>query len=174
MRTIDFSAVSNATARQLLKTYARDIAILVSRYNWLNVADKDELKSAAALAVLEAHLSYKDNGKGTERGWVTTVIRWRLFDAFAEMHRPTETLVANPERTNGADPEQQFWRATAVRALGHLSPRHRVIVDGRMRGETFEEIAESIGLSIAITHRESTRAFQILREVLDIEEPKTK
>jgi DNA-directed RNA polymerase specialized sigma24 family protein len=171
VRKIDFSAVSDATARQLLQTHARDIRINVGRYSWLSAADQDELRSAAALAVLEAHLTYKEIGKGSERGWVIQVIRWRLADTFAEMRRPAEVLTASPERTNGADPEQQFWRATAVRAIGHLSPRHRVIVDGRMRGETFEEIAASLGLSTAITHRESTRAFEILRGVLEIEDP---
>lgn len=169
MRKIDFSAVDNATASRLLREYAHDINALAGQYNWLNVADKDDLREAASLAVLEGHLTF--NGHGTARGWILRVIRWRLREAFAATHH-AETLVENPEKTNGADPEQQFWRATAVRALGHLSLRHRCIVDGRMRGETFEEIGQSIGLSGALVHRESAKAFAILRSVLDIEDPR--
>jgi RNA polymerase sigma factor (sigma-70 family) len=168
VRRINFSAVDEVTARNLLRDYAQDLRALVGQYSWLNVADQADLRSAGQLAVLEGHLSF--NGNGTARGWILTVVRWRLREAFAATHHP-EILAANPERMNGADPEQQFWRATAVRAIGRLSPRHRVIVDGRMRGETFEEIGASIGLSTSAVHRESEKAFSILRAVLDIEEP---
>jgi hypothetical protein len=40
-----------------------------------------------------------------------------------------------------------------------------------MKGETFEEIGDSIGLTAQLTHYESQKAFALLREVLDIEEP---
>jgi RNA polymerase sigma factor (sigma-70 family) len=166
----DLGTVDAATARQLLIDHARDVRLLVRQYNWLNATDLDELKSTATLAVLEGHLTY--NGKGTKEGWIRTVIRWRVREAATDATHQEELLTANPpERMNGADPEQQFWRSTAVRALGHLSPRHRIIVDGHMRGETFEEIGASIGLSTQRTHAESQKAFTKLRRVLGIEEP---
>jgi DNA-directed RNA polymerase specialized sigma24 family protein len=170
VRAIDLSAVDDKTAKKLLTDFANDIRAITRHYDWLNAADQDDLKGAAALAVLEGHLTF--NGVGTVQGWIRTVVRWRVREAAEATYRPElETLVANPERVNGADPEQQFWRATAVRAIGTLSLRHRAIVDGRMKGETFEEIGQSIGLTTQLTHRESKKAFTLLREVLDIEEP---
>lgn len=170
MRAIDLSTIDDKTARKLLTDFASDIRAITRHYNWLNAADQDDLKGAAALAVLEGHITF--NGTGTAQGWIRKVIRWRVHEAVEAAYRPElETLVANPERVNGADPEQQFWRATAVRAIGTLSLRHRAIVDGRMKGETFEEIGQSIGLTTQLAHREGQKAFALLREVLDIEEP---
>lgn len=171
MLKVDFSAVDNALAKRLLRQYARDIRATLRQYGGLSLADRSDLEAVAAIAVLEGHITFRDDGNQTVRTWISRTIRWRVQTAYTTL-RPRETLVPHPEKANGADPEQQFWRATAVKALGHLSLRHRVIVDGRMRGETFEEIGDSIGLSGSLVHRESTKAFAILRSVLDIEDPR--
>jgi DNA-directed RNA polymerase specialized sigma24 family protein len=116
-------------------------------------------------AMLEAFLSH-DVRQATERTWVKKLVLWRLAEAAGRQPGPAVSFGTDPPILNGVDPEAAFLRATAVRALSHLSIRQQQIVDGRMRGETFLEIGQQLGISDTLAHREAKAAFRILRDLL--------
>ena len=156
-RLPNLAAVSDAEARRLLDSYMRIVWALAPLHPQLS---DDELRAAGEDAILEAYLSL-DGDRASEGTWVRRVIHWRL----AEVSRPieAESLPADPQVANGLDPELALIQATAVHLVGRLSPRHQMVVDGRMRGETYEEIAEQIGVSFQRVHTEAKLAFRLLR-----------
>ncbi len=163
MRTVD-----DATAKDLLKRYGSFLGAMTKAYPGL---ERDEVLEIGRIAVLEAHLTHVPE-RSNESTWVRKVVGWRLQDAAARDWVARGEGLIDPDAelgrlVNGANPEQQFWRATAVNTIAQLEPRHQMIVDGRMRGETWAEIASSIGISTAMCHREGQRAYNRLRSLLE-------
>jgi RNA polymerase sigma factor (sigma-70 family) len=101
--------------------------------------------------------------------WTRRQIHWYLAEAArgqAPIADESFDPVA-PKLLNGADPEEQFWRATATRAIGRLDPREATIITARMQGETYEEVAETLGVSVQRAHEVGRRALRQLRAVLE-------
>ena len=164
-RLPDLSGLSDAQARRLLATYGpavRKVAALFPRL------DRDEALAVGQDAVLEAYLSH-DPTQATEATWVRRLLHWRLAEAAARdpWDRHVESLDPDPQVLNGAGPEEAFFRASAVHNLGSLSVRHQMILDGRMRDETYREIGQSIGISTQLTQREGQKALRVLRSLLE-------
>lgn len=161
-RCRDLGAVDAATARRLLQAYLPMIRSLGRLYPHLDAAT---VRGVGEDAMLEAYISY-DATQATERTWVKKLVLWRLSEAASRQPSSAASLGTDPAILNGVDPEAAFLRATAVRALSHLSIRQQQIVDGRMRGETFIEIGQQLGISDTLAHREAKAAFRILRDLL--------
>jgi len=161
----DISKVDDATARKLIRQYLPAVRALAGLYPaW----ERDDLVAVGTVAILEGYVTRTE--RSSEGRWIRKVIYWRLLEEIGErMRGPTDTvsLGVDPQLVNGANPEEQFWRATALRAVATLSPRQQAIIDGQMRGETYAEIAETLGIGASRTHTEGKHAFEELRELLD-------
>jgi len=162
-RRLDLGDVDNDTATRLLKAYLPVVYALAPLFPVLDAAS---LRAAGEDAILEAYVTL-DPERAQEGTWVRRVIHWRL----AEASRPPwdhniERFDVDPQAPNGIDPEEAFWRATCVSALGHLTTRQQMVVEGRMKGLTFEELGTQLGISHTLVHRESVRAFAALRDLL--------
>lgn len=165
---VDMHTVDAATAAVLLKRYGRMLGAMVKLYPGL---ERDEVLEIGRIAVIEAYLTH-DAERSTERTWVRKVVGWRLGDAAArDWHTRGEGAIdpnIEPSQViNGGNPEHQFLRTTAVRAIARLEPRHQIIVSGRMRGETYAEISATIGIATSLCHREGQRAYELLRSILE-------
>ncbi len=159
----DLCDVDNATAKRLLKAYLPVVYALAPLFSALDAAS---LRAAGEDAILEAFITL-DPERAQESTWVRRVIHWRLAEA---SQLPWDHNIArfdsDPQAPNGIDPEEAFWRATCVSALGHLTTRQQMVVEGRMKGLTFEELGIQLGISHTVVHRESLRAFAALRDLL--------
>lgn len=160
------AAVDDETAQRLLKAYMPIAGAFAGLYP---NADRDELLAAGQIAIIEAYVKYRPDRGTKESTWVRRMLWWRIEEAAARQpwERGAESLDVDPQVVNGANPEQQFWKATAVRAVARLSPRHQMIVDGRMKGETYEEIGVQLGLSLQRVEQEAKKAFGLLRSMLE-------
>ena len=166
----DFGRIDNATAKRLFGRYMGSVSAVAALYP---ACERDDLLQLGRVAILEGYLSCKPE-LSSEGHWIRRVVYWRLTEAMNGSHwlqSEVESLGTDPQILNGANPEEQFWRATALTAVGVLGPRHRAIVDGRMRGETMEEIGDTLGLSPQRVHVESKKAFRILRNTLESDDP---
>lgn len=165
-RKRDYQSIDEATAARLLSDY-----LPVARA-WLGLyphADDDELLSAARVAILDAYLTF-DSERSSEATWMRRNIFWAMQGAAGagfDKLGPKQSLDPSPDLVNGANPEQQFWQATAVRAIARLTPRRQVIISAWMKGETFEEIGLTIGISGSMAHREAQSALRELRDMLE-------
>lgn len=140
------------------------VRALAGQYQHL---DRAELQAAGEDAILEAWLTYHSERGASLDTWVRRIIHWRLLElARSSAQPPMESLGEDPQLLNGANPEEQFERSSAVLALSRLSVRQQNVVDGHMRGETYAEIAEQLGISHNLAHREALRAFTALRALL--------
>lgn len=159
----DMSGIDAKTAQRLLTEYMPMVRAIARTY----YIDQDELLTVGQIAIMEAFVSYKEDADASEKTWVRKVVRWRMKGAvWREMSATDPELFVQDEAlTNGKhDPERNTLRNTLRSAAERLSPRHRTIIDARMRGETYAEIGESLGISTARVHKEAQRAYQELRE----------
>ncbi len=164
---LNLGSISDADAQLLFTQYLPMVRSIARLYPY---ADHDELQSAGRLAIMEATLTHNPAKGRNINGWVRQVVHWRLSEAAAATFDGggvKESLGVDPPVLNGANPEEAFIRATAVRALARLSPRHQIIVTGRMRGETYSEIGTTIGVSTSRTQAEGQKAYELLRSILE-------
>ena len=163
-RDIDFARVDRVTAKRLLDTYMPIVGALVPIYPHV---PKDDLLEAGRVAILEGFLRH--DHRSLERTWIRKFVHWRLAEAAtpSEEDLDHEHLGTDPQLLNGADPEEQFWRATAVSAIAQLTPRQQIIVTGKMQGETYAEIAETLGISTSRTALEGKQALHRLKGILE-------
>lgn len=161
-RRRDLGSIDDATARRLLRAYLPIARALRPGFPRLDAAT---FRATAEDAILEAYLKL-DQSQASESTWVRKVLFWRLSEAAKRTPGPAQSLGTDPALLNGVDPEEAFWRTTVVHLLGHLSVRQQQIVDGRMRGETYEELGVQLGISHAMAHKEGKAAFRILRDLL--------
>jgi DNA-directed RNA polymerase specialized sigma24 family protein len=159
-------SVDASTAAQLLEKYMPIAGAL--RWLWPH-AEADELLSAAREAILEAYVSHQPE-RANLTTWTRRTIYWRMSERATE-HFDSPADVAIERSTdkvlNGANPEEQFLRTTAVRALAQLDQRKQVLVSARMKGETYIEAGATVGISGPMAHRELREAFEELREILE-------
>jgi RNA polymerase sigma factor (sigma-70 family) len=166
-RELSFERIDKALCERLLREYMPIVGALARLYPYI---EKDELLSAGRIAILEGYL--RRDKRSSERTWIRRVIHWKLKELASqpEHYIYTESLGEDPQLLNGADPEEQFWRATALHAIAGLTIRRQVIVAAKMQGETYQEVAETLGISTQRAALEGKWAFEELRRILD-EEP---
>lgn len=165
-RPRNLGSIDDATARRLLTDY---LPLVLSFGRVFYSLDKATLRSVGEDALLEAYLTFDASRGCSEAVWMRRNVYWRLAAAVERRGlRPAgdESLGPDPQVVNGVNPEVAFLQATAVQALERLSIRQQMVVDGRMRGETFAEIGPQLGISDTMAHREWTTAIAILRDVL--------
>lgn len=171
-RELSFERIDRALCERLLREYMPIVGAVARLYPYI---EKDELLQTGRLAILEGYL--RRDKRSSERAWIRKVIHWKLkelvaphkeqrVDALAP-HVGRESLGEDPQLLNGADPEEQFWRATALRAISGLTIRRQVIVAAKMQGETYQEVAETLGISTARAALEGKGAFEELRRILE-------
>ena len=162
-RRRNLGAIDNPTATRLLRAYLPAVYALRPLFPRL---DEASLRAAGEDAILEGYLSL-DTERASEGTWIRKVIFWKLSTTAKRRLPPVmQSLGTDPPILNGIDPEAAFWRATAVHLISRLSVRQQQVVDGRMRGETYAEIGEQLGISDTMAHRDGREAFKILRDLL--------
>ena len=172
-KALSFERIDAALCERLLKEYMPIVGAVARLYPYI---EKDELLSAGRIAILEGYL--RRDKRSSERGWIRKVIHWKLSELASPPHKELrtdafsprvarESLGEDPQLLNGADPEEQFWRATALSAISRLTVRRQVIVAAKMQGETYEEIGETLGISTQRTALEGKEAFEELRGILE-------
>lgn len=164
-KRLDLGSIDDATARRLFERYLRIAKSLAPLYPGV---EREELLSAARIAILEAHLSFREGAGCNQDTWTRRHIYWRLSEAAKELRAVgSASLGTDPQVLNGASPEQQFWQTTALRAVGRLSPRRQVLISAWIQGETYAEAGATIGVSGPLAHRETHAALEELREILE-------
>ncbi len=162
---IDLSAVSDIDARRLLSSYGALVRKTAARYH---MQDVDELVALGHIGLMEAFLTY-DPARGTELSWVRSQIRWRIQEGARGERRQLRFVGHDPDLvpTNGRHDPSRLVEIERLRwAIGQLSPRLQMIVDGRMRGETYEELGHSLGISTTRAHEQNQQAVDELRRIL--------
>lgn len=129
---------------------------------------EDEALAVGTDAILEAFLSL-DAARAQEATWVRRVVHWRLAEAVKALpwDRGIVSLDVDPQVLNGKNPDEAYARTSAVAALTTLPINYQMVIDGHMRGESFAEVARSIGISPQRAHRVARRAWVLLRLELD-------
>lgn len=159
-------AVDADIAKDLMRRF-RPVVRAVTRALYQAVPDQAALISAGDEAIVFAYLTH-DPKRANLETWVRRQIQWGLAEAAVQPPIAEESFdPVQPKLLNGADPEEQFWRATAARAVGRLDPREATIVTARMQGETYEEVAETLGVSQQRAVQVGQRALKQLRVVLE-------
>lgn len=162
---VDMSEIPAGTAADLLTAYGGIIARIASTFP---TVEADELRSVGQIAVMEAWVTHNPRREIPMRAWVTQVVRWRIVErADAEISRRdlTSLDLAPEPATNGRhDPERAFMLDQIIDLLVYLTPRQTMIIDGRLRRETFAEIAITLGVSTQYCHDEYLAALKQLRE----------
>jgi RNA polymerase sigma factor (sigma-70 family) len=159
---IDLSPIGAARARELLDRYGRLIDQIARDFP---AADRDDLRSAGRIGVLEAALTH-DPRKAPESQWVGYIVRQRVRAVARSnrlwQHARTETAV-DPLTNGRHDPEGLMLRRAMLKCIGLLPPRESVILSARLRGETFEEIATACGISVSNAQRAAERGLARIR-----------
>lgn len=161
-----FDGVDPKAATTLVEKF-RPVVRAVIRALYPRVPDQAMLVSAGDLAVVIA-LRDHDPSRAKLETWVRRSIYYALIEA---ANQPPIADVqfdpVEPKLRNGADPEEQFWRATATNAVSKLDARQATIVIARMQGETYEEIAESLGISTQRAGAVGKQALDELKAILE-------
>ena len=160
------ASIRPETAERLLREYDPLVARIASTFPTL---EAEELHAIGRVAVMEAWVTHNPK-RIPLRAWITKVVRWRIVArADGELSRLDHaTLELVPERTtNGRhDPERLFMLDQIIDLVVYLPPRQAMIIDARLRRETFEEVATSLGLSKSTCHAEYLNAVAQLRDWL--------
>lgn len=162
------AAITPATAQQLLEDYGALVARIAATFPTL---EQEELRAVGRVGVMEAWVTHNPQ-RIPMRAWVTKVVRWRIFErADTELSRlDSGALELAPEQaTNGRhDPERLFMLEQVMELIVYLPPRQAMIIDARLRRETFLEVATSLGLSQSTCHAEYVNALAQLRKWLGV------
>lgn len=145
-RLTDLHTISDADARRLLATYLPLVRrVRASLYRRLPL---DEALGVGTDAILEAFLSL-DVSKAAEATWVQRVLHWRLAEAVRRLpwDFDAERLDEDPQVLNGKSPEAAYAQQSAFAKLAVLPPKYQMVIDGRLRGESYSELGSSLGVS---------------------------
>lgn len=163
---VEMGAVTPETAERLLSEYEGLVRMIASGFP---TVEADELHAVGRIGVIEAWVTHNPR-RLPLRAWTTQVIRWRIIeraDGEIAEHRIGSLELGPEPATNGRhDPERSFMLEQVIQLLVYLPPRQANIIDGRLRRETFEELATSLGISIALCHSDYTTALEQLRKWL--------
>lgn len=162
----DMAAIDAATAARLLKEYKNLVAQIAADFP---TVEAEELRAVGAIGIMEGFVTHNPR-QVPERAWITQIVRWRIQErATAEISRPDLVrldMIAEPTTNGRHDPERQMMIERVIALLVYLSPQQAMIVDGRLRRETFEELAASLGMTPQSCHEQYLRALGKLREWL--------
>ena len=130
-------------------------------------------RSAAEDVVQEAlvrawrHPDSLDNGKGSVRGWLLTVVRNIVVDQVrARARRAQEVRESPPDAAVEADhADRVVTSMVVVDALSRLSAEHREVLEQvYLRGNTVAEAAKELGIPAGTVKSRSYYALRALRE----------
>lgn len=155
---------------QLTAVYAehgRAMQMYATRLLGDPVAAEDVVQEA--LIRLWRHPEVLDNGRGSVRGWLLTVIRNIVIDgARARGARPAEVPedpTAPPVQRDHAD--AVATSVTIHEALGRLSPEHRAVLEQiHLHGRNLDEAARALGVPKGTVKSRTFYAIRALRELM--------
>ncbi len=143
---LDLGSISAPLARQILEQTESAVEAEVRRLRpaLRHVAgiDEDDLRSLGQIAALESYLTWDAERGGALRTWAGRLIRWRLTEAVQLAQSPEQTAGSVPRAAaeEAVDPTEGYDAAERAEwlqsTLGGLTPRLRVLVAARLRGET--------------------------------------
>lgn len=161
--SVDLSAISDARARKLLKRYGGLATALASAYR----PGDDDLVAIAQIAVLEAAVLYQKEAGASLDTWIRRLVRWRIKEALPrycdEDELDEDGFVANGKTDYErvlASLERDEWVRQQVETLE--DDRHRHIVLMVLQGDSYRQIAVSLGLSPATVMRKAREAMRLL------------
>lgn len=165
---VDMASISAADASQLLAQFGPLVRRIAGDFP---TVDSDELEAVGRIAIMEAWVTHKPQ-RIPLRQWVRRVVRWRIVElADGEMSQqyfsPLDLVsgtVGEPMTNGRHDPERRFMLEQIIELVPYLPPRQAMIIDGRLRRETYEEIGRSLGISAQWCHQEYMSALAQLRE----------
>jgi RNA polymerase sigma factor (sigma-70 family) len=165
---VNYGLIPPAKARELLATYAQVVRVVISSPPSLpHGLERDDLKTYAEMAVLEAHITH-DSANGGEKTWVQHIVRWRVGEAIKRAYRPEVPTDQAHTWVNGAGPEAKFaireQRMWLESKIGLLSPRESNVIALRLRGERSVDIAATIGVSKGRVAQNAADALRTLHE----------
>lgn len=107
--------------------------------------------------------------RGTDRGWLLTVVRNLVRDkARARAVRPREVAEPAPDTATCRDHAQHVVDSIVVgRAMRLLSPEHRQILEQLyFLGSTGPEAAQALGIPVGTVKSRSHHAIRLMRLIL--------
>lgn len=135
------------------------LATRLARWGGAGQASED-IAQEALLALLASTRTIRD-----PRSWLGTVVRRATARHFAERRRRTAlalSLPPPPNRYPFSLEEHIMLREAGCR----LSPRDRAILNLKLRGMSYEEIAERTGIATDSVGTSVSRAFRRVRRIL--------
>lgn len=95
------------------------------------------------------------------------VVWWRLVESFDISNKIPKSEPLTESILNGQNPEEylvtisdRIWLRSSIDRL--ISPRQKVILDARLRGETYAEIGRTLGVTRARICQEAQSAIRTL------------
>jgi RNA polymerase sigma-70 factor (ECF subfamily) len=162
-------ALAQHDPRAFAPIYTR-YADAVYRYCYRRLGDSEAAADATSQVFTRALAALPRYHEGSFRGWLFAIAHNTVVDDW-RASRPAlrlEESLGHGDPTPG--PEEMALRAAAsqeVRALlGQLPRDQRHVVELRLAGLTNQEIAESLGRSVAATKMLQLRAITRLRSLL--------
>lgn len=160
---VDLASISDARARKLLKRYGGMAAALARLYR----PGDDDILQIARIAVLEAFVLYKKEAGASFDVWIRRLVRWRVKEALPR-YRLDEELDEDGHLANGrsdhervlAELERDAWIREQVALIEDDRQRHIILM--LLQGETYRQIASSLGLSPATVLRKGREAMRLL------------
>jgi DNA-directed RNA polymerase specialized sigma24 family protein len=169
---LDLGSISAPLARQILEQTESAVEAEVRRLRpaLRHVAgiDEDDLRSLGQIAALESYLTWDAERGCALRTWAGRLIRWRLTEAVQLAQSPEQTAGSVPRAAaeEAVDPTEGYDAAERAEwlqsTLGGLTPRLRVLVAARLRGETGREAGRTLGISDALASSKVLEALRIL------------
>ncbi len=164
-RRTDLGRVDPATAQRLFAAYEPRVRAVAKLYL---SSEHDDFVAVGRQAVLEAFVTHNAE-KASEATWVHRVVHWRLAE-YAKRLPEDSTLTGQADVIDGHEidhnPELGYLKALVLDHLRHLSPRQSTIILAFIQGETFQEIGDSLGISVQHTHVEYQDAIKRLRKLV--------
>lgn len=167
---LDLGSISGAQAAAILAECApavdAEVARLRSALRHTQGVDEDDLRSLGQIACLEASLTWDASRGCALRTWAGRMVRWRLSEAVQAAQSPERGGIETSEE-EGVDPHEDYDEAERLewlqRALGGLTPRLRLLVASRLRGEAQGAVGRTLGIAKARTSQEVHAAVACLR-----------
>ena len=142
----------------------------VYRYCYRRLGDPDAVADATSVVFTRALAALPRYHDRSFRSWLFTIAHHTVIDGWRTT-RLEARLEAGAGRADAApSPEEAALRADAGqhvhRLLAHLPPDQRHVVELRLAGLTNQEIAATLGRSVAATKMLQVRALTRLRTLL--------
>jgi RNA polymerase sigma-70 factor, ECF subfamily len=154
-----------ALVRSLFQEHGRAMLAYATQLTRDRAAAEDVVQEALLRAW--RHPDSLNNGKGSVRGWLLTVVRNIVLDQIrARNRRPPEVGESPPDAAvEGDHADRVVTSMVVVDALNQLSTEHREVLEQvYLRGNTVAEAAEVLGIPPGTVKSRSFYALRALRE----------